>query len=143
MAELVFTDAEVSFGASMSLDLSDHVKSVKIDYKAEIHDLTEMGDSARSRYPGLTDANMTIEFFQDYAAANVDVTMFGYIGSTSGITISVVPVKGTATSATNPRYHGLFFLESYSPVDANVGELGTVSCNFVGSGGLTRASADA
>ena len=139
MAELVFTDCYFAIDdtSGSKVELSDHVKSVKVDYKAEIHDLTEMGDSSRARYPGLKDWTMTVELFQDYAADKTDAVAFGLIGSTTARSIGVRPVN-TSIAATNPQYQGNMYLESYSPCDATVGELGTVTYNVVGSGTLSR-----
>lgn len=116
MANLVFTNAYVSLN---SVDLSSCVKSVTLDYKAELQDDTAMGDTSRSRIGGLKDWSMTVEFFQDYASNKVDQTLFSLVG-----TIFAVEVRPTTASrsATNPGYTGNVILESYQPVGGTVGE---------------------
>ena len=69
MAELVLTNAAVHIN---SVDLSDHVRSVTINYNAELHDKTAMGDGARARIAGFKDFTMSVEYNQDYAASKVE-----------------------------------------------------------------------
>lgn len=144
MADLVFTNAQVTFGtySSSSTDLSDHVKSVTLNFNNELHDNTAMGDSSRSKKSGLKNWDVTIEFYQDYAASKIDATMWALVNSSSTSLdhINILPVN-TSVAATNPRYHGDIYVENYTPVNANIGEMGTVSVTIPGTGDLTRAVA--
>jgi hypothetical protein len=133
MAHLVFTNAYVLLN---SVDLSAHVKSVSIDYKAEIQDETVMGDTARGRLPGLKDWSVQVEFHQDFAAASVDATLFPLVGA-SAFAIEIKPVNTTA-SATNPRFTGSALLESYSPIGGTVGDVLMAPITLLGDGTLTR-----
>ena len=139
MGEMVLKDAVVKVGTTAApVDLSDHVRSVTINYSAEIHDRTAMGSSARKRLAGLKDFSATVEFNQDYAASKVDATLFPYVGSTN----KWINIKkaSSATTGVNPRYHGKCLLESYSPISNGVGDLATVSVTFQGDGDLTRST---
>ena len=139
MGEMVLKDAVVKVGTTAApVDLSDHVRSVTINYSAEIHDRTAMGSSARKRLAGLKDFSATVEFNQDYAASKVDATLFPYVGSTNKW-ISIKKAS-SATTGVNPRYHGKCLLESYSPISNGVGDLATVSVTFQGDGDLTRST---
>ena len=133
MSEIVLKDASVIIN---SVDLSDHVTSVTINYSAEILDKTAMGANSRARVAGLKDFSVDVEFNQDYAASNVDATMFPLIGA-AAFPIIIKPTSG-AVSATNPSYTGNALLESYGPVAGAVGELGKVSVSMPGDGDLTR-----
>lgn len=138
MATLVYTDAYVSIN---SVDLSDHVKSVALNYEAEMLDDTVMGTSGtRSQKPGLKTWTLTVEFLQDYAAANVDATLFPLVGA-AAFPCNVRPVKGTAKGPTNPEFSGNAVLESYPPLTGEVGALGTASASFRGAGTLSRLTA--
>lgn len=55
MAAFAFLNAKVTVNA---VDLSDHVKSVTINYSAEELDDTAMGATSHSRLPGLLDWSM-------------------------------------------------------------------------------------
>jgi len=138
MATLVYTDAFVSIN---SVDLSDHVRSVQLNYEAEILDDTAMSTSGtRSNRPGLKNWTLTVEFYQDFAAANVDATLFALIGAVA-FPVIVRPVKATVVGATNPNYTGNAVLESYPPITGEIGVMGMASATFRCSGALVRATA--
>ena len=133
MANVVLTNAFVSLNA---VNLSAFVRSVTLNYAAELQDDTVMGDSARSRIGGLKDWSIQVEFFQDYAAAAVDETLFTLVGSTFAVEVRH---SGASASATNPKYTGTGILESYQPVGGAVGENLMAPVVVQGVGTLTRA----
>lgn len=130
-----FNNAKVTVN---SVDLSDHVKSVSISYGAEELDDTVMGDTAKSRLPGLLDWSAEVEWVQDFAASEVDATLFPLVGAAS-FTFAVVPVNA-AVSATNPNFNGNAILTSYQPMGGTVGQLLMAPSTFQGDGVLTRAT---
>ena len=136
MAEIVLTNAFVEINA---VDLSDHVRSITINYAAEIKDKTAMGDTSRSRLAGLKDWSVDIEFNQDYAASEIDVTLFDLVGA-AAFAVEFRPDAGTV-APTNPKYTGNALLESYPPISGNVGDEHTVGITLQGDGDLTRAVA--
>lgn len=140
MPTLIYTDALVSING---IDLSDHVRSVQLNYEAEILDDTAMGTSGtRSNRPGLKNWTLTVEFYQDFAAASVDATLFALIGATA-FPIIVRPVKATVVGPTNPNFTGDAVLESYPPITGEIGVIGMASATFRCGGGspLVRAVA--
>ena len=134
MAEFVFTDASVVINA---VDLSDHVRQVTLNYSAELQDDTAMGEDTRSRLGGLKDWSMEVEFNQDFAAAEVDVTLFPLVGT--AFTVTLKPTSA-AVSATNPSYSGTGILESYPPMGGSVGDLAVAAISIQAAGTLTRAT---
>jgi len=75
---------------------------------------------------------------QDFAAANVEATIFPLVGTQT--TVVIKPTSG-AVSATNPSYTLTdTFLAAHTPVAAAVGELAMTSLSFTG-GVLTKATA--
>jgi hypothetical protein len=136
MAHLVFTDAFVSING---VDLSDDVESVQLEYKSELQDDTNMGHTTRKRLGGLKDWSLQVNFRQDFAAAQVDATLFSLVGST--FTVIVRPVKGTVVGATNPNYTGTGILESYRPIGDGVGSVATAPVTIQAAGDLSRAVA--
>ena len=135
MAAFVLTDAFVSING---VDLSDHVRSVTLDYKAELQDDTAMGDTTRSKLGGLKDWSVQIEFNNDFAASNVDATLFPLVGST--FTVILRPIKATVVGTTNPNYTGTGILESYPPLGGGVGDMATTSVSIQAAGTLSRAT---
>ena len=136
MAEVVLTDAVVTINA---VDLSDHVRQVAVTLAPEDKDFTAMGASGKARRAGLRDDAFTVEFNQDFAAANVDATFFPLLGAAP----FAVTARATsaAKSATNPSYEGSCILTSYNPVDGNVGDELTTSVNLPVDGIITRVTA--
>lgn len=140
MATLIYTDALVTING---IDLSDHVRQVNLNYEAEILDDTAMGTSGtRSAKPGLKNWQLTVEFYQDFAAGSVDATLFPLIGA-AAFPIILRPVKSTVVGATNPNFTGNAVLESYPPLTGEVGALGMANAQFRAGGGsaLVRAVA--
>ena len=140
MAVMVFNDAKFTFN---DVVLSDHVKSLKINYEGPTVELTAMGGSAAIHLgTGITNWTVDVEFFQDYGASEVYVTLFGLMGGDSGAadTIQIQADATTAVSATNPRFHGDAILTSMGVVDGALGEPMMCTCTFQGSDTLTAAS---
>ena len=135
MAVFAFTNAKVTVN---SVDLSDHVKSVSINYSAEELDDTAMGDTSKSRIAGLKDWSVEVTWNQDYATGKVDATCWPLVGA-AAFPIAVVPVNA-AVSATNPNYNGSCVLTSYATGNG-VGELASGTTTFAGDGTLTRSVA--
>jgi hypothetical protein len=142
MAELIWNDAFFSIddSAGTPVDLSDHVRSLTLNYGAELLEITAMGDGARDRIAGYRDWSVEVEFNQDFAAANVDDTMFDLVGHANTQSIAIRPTSA-AVGATNPEYQGEVRVESYPPVGGGVGEVLTTSVTLQGSDTLTRAVA--
>ena len=132
MAVLVLTNANVLINA---VDLSAIVRSVSVDYQANLQDKTAMGATAHARLGGLKDYTLTLEFNQDFAAASVDATLFPIVGTS--VAIEVRPVNA-ARSATNPAYTGNAILAQYKPIGGKVGDMFIAPATFNGDGALAR-----
>ena len=134
MAQIVLTDVDVEVN---SVDLSDHVTSVVINFDVDAVEVTAMSDEAHKFIGGLTNASATIEFQQDFASSSVDDTINGLVGTTT--TVVILPTSDSL-SATNPSYTLTdTFVASYQPINGGVGELSMTSVEFQG-GTLARAT---
>ena len=136
MAVLVLVNAQVLVNA---VDLSDHVRQVTLNYKAELQDDTHMSDTTRERVPGLLDWDLSVDFNQDFAAAKVDATLFPLVGA-AAFAVEVRPVAA-ARSATNPGYNGSAVLADYPILGQQVGALATTTVKFSAAGTLSRSTA--
>jgi hypothetical protein len=135
MASLVYTDAFVSIAAK---DLSSFVKSVTINYSAELVDETTMGNTTRINKGGLKNWSVDVEFKQDFGATPApDIDLFSLVGTSCALLIR--PVKSTVVGATNPNYTGSGILETYNPMEGSVGDLASATVTFQSAGTLTRA----
>ena len=134
MAKFVLTDASLVIN---SVDLSDHVTSVTLNYEAELGDDTTMGDDTRTNLGGLKNWSIDVEFTQNYASGKVDATLWGIVGTSVAIVLK--PTSG-AVSATNPSYSGNGVIGSYSPIGNSVGDVAMAPVTIAPAGTLTRAT---
>lgn len=134
MAQLVLTNASITVN---SVDLSDRANSVELNYEVDSVEVTAFGDTGHKFTGGLQNLTCTIEFMQDFAASEVEATIYPLVGTTT--TVVIKPDSG-AVSATNPSYTiSDGFLASHSPVAGAVGELAMTSLTFTG-GSLAKAT---
>jgi len=135
MAQLVLTDATISVN---SVALATRANSVSINYEIEAVESTAFGDSGRKYVGGLQNLTCDIEFQQDFAASQVEATIFPLVGTSTTI---VIKPTSAAVGATNPSYTLTgTFLSAHTPVNGSIGELATTSLSFSG-GVLTKAVA--
>ena len=142
MAVIVVTDVSVEIGG---VDLSDHIASISLASNADAVETTAFGTSgARSRVGGLKDNSITIDFHQDFAASEVEATIYPLIGTL--VDVVVKPTSG-AISATNPAYKmddtagaGQVLVTEWTPVNGAVGELATASVTWPVSGAILKVT---
>jgi len=132
---IVVTNAVVTIGA---VDLSSHITKVTLSTSVNELETTTFGNTAVRRVAGLRDSTVAIDFNQDFAASQVEATLYPLIGSTAQI---IVKPNGTATSATNPSYTFNALITEWMPLDAQVGELAVASVTFPIDGTITKATA--
>jgi hypothetical protein len=77
-----------------------------------------------------------LDFFQDFAATNVEATIYPLIGSTTTI---VVQPASTAASTTNPTYTFTALVSEWTPLKGGIGQLATASVTWPISGSITKA----
>ena len=134
MATLAFIDAKITINAVV---LSSSGNSVNINYEAEVLDETAFGDTTRINKGGLKNWSMEIGFHQDYAANEVDITMFAIVGTV--VAVSVLPTS-SAAGATNPDYNGNGLIQSYTPISGSNGELLGATVSVASAGNLGRGT---
>jgi hypothetical protein len=92
-------------------------------------EVTAMGDTAHKFVGGLQAATLTVDFLNDWAAAQVCTTLQSAFNTT--VAVSMITVKGTAVSATNPTYQFSIFVNNLTPVGSGgVGDVATSSLSF-------------
>ena len=97
-----------------SIDISSYVSAVTLTQTVDEIEVTSMGDSAHKFAAGLQAATLTIDFFNDWAATQVMTTLNAAFATT--LAVSMITVKGTAVSATNPSYQFSIFVNNLTPV---------------------------
>jgi hypothetical protein len=111
-----------------SVDLSDHITSVTLTQTFDELEVTALGDSAHKMVKGLEASTLTLNFLNDFAAASVQATLQAAYGTT--VTAVLLPVKGTAVSATNPLYTVSILVNNLTPLNGAVGDISNSSQSF-------------
>lgn len=134
MAQIVLTDVSVVVN---SVDLSDHVQSVTLNYDVDAVEITAMSDGSRKYTGGLKNITATVDFQQDFAASEVNATVFPLVGTTT--TVVFKPTSATV-GASNPTYTiADTYVASHQVLAGSVGDLSVTSVEFQG-GTLTEAT---
>lgn len=138
MAKIVLKDATISVNG---VSLSDHASSVTITTEYDDVDFTSFGATLKEHGKGMGDGSIEIDFFQDFAAASVDATLWPISQASTSVPIVVKPTSA-ATSTTNPQYTMQGLLMNYSPLAGSVGEPSTTSVTFQNgaTSGIVRAT---
>lgn len=134
MATIVLTDVSVTIN---SVDLSTHATKATVNAQVDDVENTAFGSSWRTRQGGLKDGTIELEFNQDWAASQVDATLWPLLG-----TLVTVVLKSTssAVGATNPTYTATVLIKEFSPLDGSVGDLAKTSVSWPTSGAVVRAT---
>lgn len=134
MAQLVLTNASITVN---SVDLSDRANSVTLTYEVDSVEVTAFGDSGHKFAGGLQNISCEISFQQDFAANEVEATIYSLVGTTTTV---VIKPTSAAVSSTNPTYTITnAFLGAHTPVMGAVGELAMTELTFTG-GTLAKAT---
>lgn len=137
MAKLVLRDCYIEVN---SVDFSSHVSSVEVNLSKDEIDTTNFGGSGRERAHGLKDDSFVLNFQQDFAASQVDATLYPLYDNETEFTVLVRPTA-SAVGATNPSYSGTCILLEYQPLSGDVGSLSETSVTFPAQRtGITRAT---
>lgn len=134
MPIFAYKDVSVTINA---IDLSDRAASCVLNYEIEAQDATVFGGN-RASIGGIQNNSLEVTFYQDFAANEVEATIYPLVGTTT--TVRVKPAS-SAVSATNPEYilTGCF-LASHTPINATeVGTTAPISLTFTG-GTLTKST---
>ena len=97
-----------------TVDLSSYVTSITLTQTFDEVETTAMGATAHQFAKGLEASTLTIDFLNDWDAAKVQATLQAAYGTS--VTAIVIPVKGTAVSATNPTYTVSILVNNLTPV---------------------------
>ncbi|GIH27613.1 hypothetical protein Aph01nite_59230 [Acrocarpospora phusangensis] len=134
MATFVYIDPVITIN---SVDLTDHITKATLKIDVEDKETTAFGSAWKTRLGGLKEGTVELEFNQDFAASEVDATIWPLLGSVTAITIK--PTSGS-TAATNPLYSGNVLVKEYAPLDGSVGDVAKTSVSWPTSGAVARAT---
>ena len=135
MAVLALTDASITIN---SVSLSNRANSVSVNYEIDSIEVTAFGSGGHSFAGSLQNVSVEIALMQDFAASNVEATVYGLVGTTTTL---VIKPTSSAVGATNPSYTITgAYLAAHTPVAGAVGELAMTTLSFTG-GPIAKAVA--
>jgi hypothetical protein len=111
-----------------SVDISDHVSSATLSQIFDELEITSLGDNSHRFVKGLEASQLSLDFFNDFAASQVTPTLQAAYGTT--VTAVLIPVKGTAVSASNPLYTVSILVNNLTPIAGDVASINASSITF-------------
>lgn len=135
VAKFVLTAEKVLIN---SVDLSSFCAKAELQFKVEDKDVTTYASAGwHEHLGGLKGATLALEFFNDFAAGQLDSQLFALLG-----TVTTFEVAGTqaARSASNPSYTGSVLITDFNPITGKVGDVDTVSVSWPSTGAVTRVT---
>jgi hypothetical protein len=121
-----------------AVDYTDNCSAVTLTTRFESLEATAFGDTARKYTKGLGNHEVTVTLMLAYDTAEIEALLAALVGTTT--TVVVYATNSQTPGVTNPEFELVgTYLESYTPVNASIGELQTVDLTFTG-GVLTRST---
>lgn len=136
MAKFVLTAEKVLIGGT---DLSTYCAKAEIAISAEVKDDTTYGSGGwKEELGGLKSAKISIEFYNDLAAAALDSIIWPLFG-----TVVTFEVAGTqaARGTSNPSYIGSLLISDWNPITGKVGDVDQSTVSWQSTGAVTRVTA--
>ena len=111
-----------------TVDISDHVSSATLTQTFDELEVSALGDLSHKFTKGLESSTLSLDFFNDFAASQITTLLQTNYGTT--VTAVLIPVKGTAVSATNPLYTVSILINNLTPINGDVASLNNSSITF-------------
>src|ERR1044072_4447660 len=102
MAKIVLRSCDI---VVHGVNSSDHISSVEINLVKDEIETTNFSGQGRERVAGLKDDSFVLNFQQDFAAGEVDATLFPLWDLETEFVVVVKPTAA-GVSASNPSYTG-------------------------------------
>lgn len=140
MAKIVLTNAYVIFEGTN--DFSDLISSITLSTVHDILDVTPVKDGTiyKEVIAGVGTNSVSFDFYQDFDDNSLE-EFFNGVGALSrvGTKVScVVRPINAPKSASNPEYQFEALVSEWTPLNAAVGQLSTISVNWPISGAITK-----
>ena len=111
-----------------TVDISDAVSSATLSQIFDELEVTTLGDNSHVFTKGLEASTLTLDFYNDFEASKITTLLQTNYGTT--ITAVLIPVKGTAVSATNPLYTVSILVNNLTPINGDVASINNASITF-------------
>ena len=142
MAKIVLTNAYVVFEGTY--DFSDHISSITLSTVHDVLDVTPVQEGIiyKEVIAGVGTNSVSFDFYQDFADNSLE-EYFGGDGNPNTnrvgtkVHCAVRPINAPI-SASNPEYRFEALVTEWTPINASVGQLSTITVNWPISGAITK-----
>ncbi len=107
--------------------ISDHVSTVSLAREIDQVEITAMSDNVQNMIGGVERPTLSLEVYNDFAAASVNSLFEDALGTK--LNIKLIPVAGTV-SATNPSYTMSCLVSSWTPINGAIDSVSSVSVSL-------------
>jgi len=107
--------------------ISDHVSTVSLAREIDQVEITAMSDNIQNMIGGVERPTLSLELYNDFAAASVNSLFEDALGTK--LNIKLIPVAGTV-SATNPSYTMSCLVSSWTPINGAIDSVASVSVSL-------------
>jgi len=107
--------------------ISLFVSTVSLNREVEAVTITAMNDTVQNMIGGIEVSSISMEIFNDFAAASVNSLFEDAIGSK--LAIKLIPVTGTVSS-TNPSYSMSCLITQWTPIAGSTDSAALASVTF-------------
>jgi len=107
--------------------ISSFVSTVSLNREVEAVTITAMNDTVQNMIGGIEVSSISMEIFNDFAAASVNSLFEDAVGSK--LAIKLIPVTGTVT-ATNPSYSMSCLITQWTPISGSTDSAALASVTF-------------
>ena len=107
--------------------ISSFVSTVSLNREVEAVTITAMNDNIQNMVGGVEVSSVSLELFNDFAAASVNSLFEDAIGTK--LAIKLIPVTGTVT-ATNPSYSMSCLITQWTPIAGSTDSAALASVTF-------------
>jgi len=107
--------------------ISDHVSTVSLAREIDQVEITAMSDQIQNMIGGVERPTLSLEVYNDFAAASVNSLFEDALGTK--LNIKLIPVAGTV-SATNPSYTMSCLVSSWTPINGAIDSVASVSVSL-------------
>ena len=144
MAKIVLTNPTVIF--ETTFDFSDFISSISLSTVHDVLDVTPVQEGViyKEVIAGVGTNSVSFDFYQDFANNSIEEFFGGVPPYTSEpnrvgtkVSCKVRPINAPI-SASNPEYQFEALVTEWTPLNASVGQLSTISVSWPISGAITK-----
>jgi hypothetical protein len=130
-----------SFVSVAGTNVSDHCSKAELVAEVEEKDVTTFASLGwKEVIGGLASGTLALTLKQDFAAAQLDATMWPLFLGRIPVAFEV-RADNSAAGASNPKYTGSVLIKTWKPLSGSVGDVAEVDVSWPTSGAVTRAVA--